>query len=326
MKRYIAGFAVLLTLFFCFAFAACCKGNEFSVSAAQCEHGEVFVLQNKAVTGEKVVLSCMPDAGYKLDGYFVDGKRIEGNSFEMSEKDVEVSATFSIITYGIKYVVDGNESDVGNPKHYTVESGATLMPPPSKPEFEFAVWQYFCGESNWYLDEKSDYFVNGVAIGTTGELTLYAYYYNVAHAVTVDSEFETYVYPNCDEAMVGEEISLYNSGIDYRYELLYYTVNGVRIDGDTFVMPNGEALISAVIRPIDFSITYVMDGAENDSDNPDTHNAESDFVLKDAVKDGFNFIGWYCYEYGGFVYNLSDLYDCGDVTLWAEFEPITEEF
>lgn len=292
------------------ALAACTQSKAtYQIDLLTAEHGTVLTLQKQAHAGDKVVLACLPQAGYQLENYLVNGTPIDGNTFVMPSAAVEVSATFAVLTYGIKYLVDGEVVTIDNPTTYTVEDGTlTLNPPDPKDGYEFAGWYYhYSTDVNWYLDDLSDFCADVIPQGTTGELTLYAHYYNVPHTITVDENVvggELYVYD--DEAMVGDSVYI-SYYVDQFYVLDYFTVNGEKIDDNVFMMPNCAVEVSAVFHPIEYVINYNLEGGENAPENPDTfHVASADFELQPATKSGYQFVGWVIDDWGE-VTNVSDL-------------------
>ena len=57
---------------------------------------------------------------------------------------------------------------------------------------------------------------------------------------------------------------------------------------------DGDEEINGYITPIRYTITYNLDGGENSSLNPVRYTIESDEItLKDAVKEGYTFDGWF---------------------------------
>ena len=46
-------------------------------------------------------------------------------------------------------------------------------------------------------------------------------------------------------------------------------------------------------KPIDYTITYILDGGTNNIDNPSKYNIESTINLKAPTKEGYVFLGWY---------------------------------
>ncbi len=281
----------------------------YQIDLLTAEHGTVLLIHDQACAGDKVVLACLPQAGYQLETYLVNGTPIDGNTFVMPSANVEVSATFAVLTYGIKYLVDGEVVTTDNPTSYTVEDGTlTLNPPAPQDGYEFAGWYYhYYADNHWYLDDLSDFCADVIPQGTTGELTLYAHYYNLPHTITVDENIvggKLYVY--YDEAMVGETIFI-DHDIDDLYVLDYFTVDGVKIDDYVFIMPNHAVEVSAVFHPIEYMIEYNVEDGENSPENPDTfHVASADFELRPATKVGCEFVGWIIDGWGE-VKNISDL-------------------
>ena len=83
----------------------------------------------------------------------------------------------------------------------------------------------------------------------------------------------------------------------------------------------GDINLYANWETIEYTITYVLNGGENSSDNPATYNiASDDIILKNASRVGYDFVGWY--------YDASFKTPCekipaastGDITLYAQFE------
>jgi uncharacterized repeat protein (TIGR02543 family) len=54
-----------------------------------------------------------------------------------------------------------------------------------------------------------------------------------------------------------------------------------------------DTTVTASYTPIEYTITYVLDGGTNHVDNPDTANVLSNIELKAAEKTDFIFVGWY---------------------------------
>ena len=69
-----------------------CLANTITVKA---ENGEVKAPES-AIHGEKVVLEVKAKEGYELESITVNGKKIEGTSFEMPDEDVTIVATFKL--------------------------------------------------------------------------------------------------------------------------------------------------------------------------------------------------------------------------------------
>lgn len=316
MKKFITIIAaVAMITASCISLSACTSKESYSVSVATVPHGTVYTVQQTAKAGEKVRLACMPEIGYKLTGYTVDGSAIEGNTFVMPDKNVEVSAGFEIVTYSITYIVDGIAVENDNLATYTVDDWGKSLNPPEKDDYDVSDWFYYFAENNWYLDELEDYKVDAITEGTIGDLTLYAHRYNVPHnIITDDNIVNGYIYVYLNEAEAGEEINGWYE-CDTYYELEYLTVNGVDdkdivigTDSFSFVMPHTDVNVSARFRPIEYSIAYDLDGGTIEGDNPVSYNIETGIVLRKPVKNGYTFTGWQCSDSNG---NIIAFYEPG---------------
>lgn len=290
---------------------ACSKGESYAVHVSAAEHGKVFALQTAAKSGEKVRLSCMPEAGYKLAGFTLNGEKLDGNTFIMPNGDVQVSAVFEPVTYSITYV-GGDPS--GNPTAYTVNDWGTTLIQPDKGDYDVGGWYYHFTENEWYLDGLEDYAAATIAEGTIGNLTLYAHRYNVPHEITTDETEEHFsVWADRYEAAAGEEVHLEYYIYDENYAFECFTVDGKAIDGDSFIMGHEPVEISAKVNPVDYMIVYETDGGIFTESNPATYNAESGTLkLAPPTKDGYEFAGWECVDGEGGIYRDFSLDVCGD--------------
>ena len=75
----------------------------------------------------------------------------------------------------------------------------------------------------------------------------------------------------------------------------------------------------------DYIITYELNGGTNAPENPASYNVETETItLKDPVKTGYTFEGWYKAEdfTGGAVTKITQG-STGDITLYAKWEPVS---
>ena len=98
-----------------------------------------------------------------------------------------------------------------------------------------------------------------------------------------------------------------------------YSFSGWEYDGTTNVVQDMQ--IHAYVRPVQYSVTYHLNGGINDPRNPIIYCVtDGVIVLKDATKEGATFKGWYTSEdYSTKVENLSPD-KLGDIELYALFE------
>ncbi len=73
-----------------------------------------------------------------------------------------------------------------------------------------------------------------------------------------------------------------------------------------------------------YTITYVLDGGVNNSANPSTYTEQSDTViLQDAVRDGYQFDGWYSDPQYTVRVTQIEKGSTGDITLYAKWNEIS---
>lgn len=121
----------------------------------------------------------------------------------------------------------------------------------------------------------------------------------------------------------GETVTVTVTADSY-YELKSVTVNGETVsitDGKLFLTVTENTVIEVEFSPVEFTIEYVLDGGENDSENPSSYNIESeDIVLKNPTKTGYRFTGWYDAEAGGNSVTVISKGSTGNVVLYARYE------
>ena len=99
-------------------------------------------------------------------------------------------------------------------------------------------------------------------------------------------------------------------------------------DGDyvtTSTDLSGDKTLYAKWTPIEYTITYELDGGTNDVNNPSTYTIESATItLVDPTKLGYTFAGWYGNDqFGGGAITEIATGSTGDITLYAKWTPIT---
>lgn len=77
---------------------------KYSITVVQPTGGTVSASATSAAAGTTVKLTATPAEGYTLDYFTLDGERINGNTFIMPARNVEVSAVFTANAYSITVV------------------------------------------------------------------------------------------------------------------------------------------------------------------------------------------------------------------------------
>lgn len=127
-------------------------------------------------------------------------------------------------------------------------------------------------------------------IELVGKYTLadYGLTYNLNDGILSEPNPSTYTIESGD-------IALNNPSKDY-YTFLGWS--GTDLDGNnnenvTIVNGSiGDREYTANFTPIEYSITYELNGGENSTRNPSSYNVESSIRLADAYREGYDFLGW----------------------------------
>ena len=69
------------------------------------------------------------------------------------------------------------------------------------------------------------------------------------------------------------------------------SASGVTVTGNSFTMPSQALTVTAKYKPINYTITYDLDGGT--AGNRETYNIEdNDITLSNPTKTGYDFTGW----------------------------------
>ncbi len=102
------------------------------------------------------------------------------------------------------------------------------------------------------------------------------------------------------------------------YTIAWTNENNVAVEK----IENYSLSYSAVATPIDYTISYRLDGGT--ATNPDSYNIESETIfLTAAAKEGYTFDGWYSNaQFTGEAITEIATGTTGDINLWAKYSPI----
>lgn len=107
--------------------------------------------------------------GYTFGGWYTDSKFAENTKFTdggaMPDHNVTFYAKWTAIPYKITYELDDGTNVSGNPAQYTVETEKITFVAPTKTGYAF---------EGWYSDAERTDRVAEIAMGSTGDVTLYA--------------------------------------------------------------------------------------------------------------------------------------------------------
>lgn len=198
---------------------------------------------------------------------------------------LSLTANWSVNSYPITYDLDGG-SVSENPESYTVEMEDLVLNQPVKDFYEFA---------GWIVNNTGDPVMTGVIpSGNTGEMSFKAVWRPVDYTITYDYDGG----------------SAEGNPASYTVETETFTVNAPEKTGYSFTGwvnednnpvetstietgSHGDLYFKAQYSPVDYTITYELDGGKLSKENPTSYTIESDsFALSDPDRNGYEFSGW----------------------------------
>ncbi|MBQ2117230.1 MAG: InlB B-repeat-containing protein, partial [Lachnospiraceae bacterium] len=253
------------------------------------------------------ITSCYVDDG--CDAPLPDYSAPDGYSLSWTEnyinvrQDETVTAVFTPIEYNITYELDGGTNAAGNPSKYTIETDDITLASPTKDEMIF---------DGWYHDSSFATKVDIISKGSYGNITLYAKW-------TAESSNKYLITFKAPDGTVLKEEQV-TEGHDATLPE-YPAPNGYNVtwNGNYTDVRQNET-ITAVLTPIEYDITYVLDGGTNATENPAKYTIETDNIaLASPTKDGATFDGWY-YD-SSFVTKVDIISkgSYGNITLYAKW-------
>ena len=219
--------------------------NAYSITVVQPTGGTVSASATSATAGTTIELTATPAEGYTLDYFTLDGERINGNTFIMPARNVEVSAVFTANAYSITVVQPTGGTVSASATSATAGTTVKLTATPA----EGYTLDYFT------LDGAR---INGdTFIMPARNVDVSAVFTANAYSITVFQPTGGTVSASATSATAGTTVKLTATPAE-GYTLDYFTLDGARINGDTFIMPARNVEVSAVFTANAYSITVVQ--------------------------------------------------------------------
>ena len=218
---------------------------KYSINVVQPANGSVAASATSATAGTTVKLTANPAEGYTLDYFTLDGERINGDTFIMPARNVDVSAVFTANAYSITVVQPTGGTVSASATSATAGTTIELTATPA----EGYTLDYFT------LDGAR---INGdTFIMPARNVEVSAVFTANAYSITVVQPTGGTVSASATSATAGTTVKLTANPAE-GYTLDYFTLDGERINGDTFIMPARNVEVSAVFTTNAYSITVVQ--------------------------------------------------------------------
>ena len=210
---------------------------KYSINVVQPANGSVAASATFATAGTTIELTATPAEGYTLDYFTLDGERINGDTFIMPARNVDVSAVFTANAYSITVVQPTGGTVSASATSATAGTTIELTANPA----EGYTLDYFT------LDGER---INGnTFIMPARNVEVSAVFTANAYSITVVQPTGGTVSASKLSAFFGEAVEL-TAVPDEGYELSHYVVNGAANSGGTFTMPARDVIVTAVFTKV----------------------------------------------------------------------------
>ena len=285
---------------------------------------------------DMIILQDIRTDGYTFEGWYLGGEKVTTIPVG-SYGNQTLTAKWSRLTYSITYNDEKNLPH-GNPHTYTVEDGSITLNPLQAEGYTF---------NGWYNDSQK---VTSIPAGSFGDIVLTAKWTATNYTITY-LNLKDNTNPNPTTYTVADTIVLDNlcaggyaegrSG----YKFLGWYVGDEKIT-EISAGSTGNLALTAKWAPYVYTISYHNNDDSKMDEDLDTYNpnasvtsltvedlADSDFVLKNPKRSGYQFIQWRMVGSDGITYPVTsgitaDILKtrsfAGTVYLYAEWDPLYE--
>jgi uncharacterized repeat protein (TIGR02543 family) len=236
----------------------------------------------------------------------------ENTTITLGYSDIDLFAIWIPIDYNIIYHLDGGINNSGNPVKYNTEIEIKFLPA-TKTSLYFAYWKDAAGNR-----------VNGIDKGNTGDIELWAVftteptyyidYYNVENA----SHNNQSLYTKFDLPLVFTDAKKRGYNFIAWYEDLLFTK---KISNIPVGSTKNFDVYAKWGNPIEYVITYVLNGGNNNPANPTKYTIESNNIkFESPSKTGANFVNWYSNKDLTQIITEIPQGSIGDTTIYAKWD------
>ncbi len=232
----------------------------------------------------------LTETGYTFGGWYTELGCTNVVDFSANIlADKTYFSKWTPIEYTIIYNLDGGANDVSNPANYTIESAEISLEDATKTAYTFGGW--------YDNSEMTGSAITTIETGSTGNKGYYAKWTPTEYTITYNLDGGSNDVSNpANYTIESAEISLedatktgYTFGGWYDNSELTGSAITTIASGSTW----NEAYY-AKWTPVEYSITYNLDGGINNVSNPAIYTIKSaEINIKDATKTGYSFSGWY---------------------------------
>ena len=204
-----------------------------------------------------------------------------------TRENLSFVANYTEIEYTIEYDLKGGVLETANPTSYTITSPSFTLNNPSKTGYTFVGW------------EGTDLSTEDISVtieqGSIGNRSYVAKYTKNNYTITYNLNGGTVSEENPNSYTVTDTFTLNNPSRE-GYTFTGWSGTGlVELTNEVTVPVGniGNREYTANYTPINYTITYDLDGGTITEANPESYNIETEtFTLNNPSKEGYSFRGW----------------------------------
>ena len=252
--------------------------NKYQISF-ELNGGKMSVDSLKVTFDSECTLPTPERAGYQFAGWYNKDVKVSDGIWKQ-DSDLNLRASWNILTYSISYNLNGGINDANNKVNYTIEDDLSIYAP-HREGYTFIGWT-INNDNNRVVELK-------IEKGTIGDIDCKANWQVNEYSLTYDVNGGDSIAQNTVEIEYGSN-----------YELIIPSRTGYTFDGwynNDELVNNGvwtfltDINVKAHWSIITYTITYYLDGGE--ITNPATYNYDmDDITVNNPLKDGYTFMGW----------------------------------
>lgn len=274
--------------------------------------------------------------GAQQNGYKIT---ISGKSSSEANQTVTLYAFFNPHIYSITYKLNNGSWSGSNPSgSYTIESTGTL-PAPTRDYYTFSGWKVTNGANDAWSG-SSTYNTSTSFTGKYGDVELTAQWSAIEYNISFNANGGTIPVPYSSNKYSTETTGTLPSATRPGYDFDGWTAsvgngtawnNGETYPATTsFAGKYGDVSFTAKWTPINYTITYDLDGGSWPSSAPSsTYTIESEETLPTPTRTGYTFNNWKATVGAGTGWTNNQTYNAGtslsgkygNVTLTAQWTP-----
>ena len=223
---------------------------------------------------------------------------------------------WKVRSYTITYNLDGGANNSSNPDSYTVETETIILKPAIKIGYDFL---------GWYDNAAcSGYPVTPIEKGSTRNKEFWAKWEAIPYTITYHLNGGKNDADNSANYTIETKTILLKDAEKEGYTFKGW-YNNAACSGSPVTCiekgSTGDREFWAKWEAVTYSITYHLNGGENDTGNPANYMEIETITLKPAVKTGYDFLGWYDNaSYSGSPVTCIEKDSTGNKAFWAKWK------